>query len=162
MKLDQAHAKERFNALAEDIGYQRNLEQGGRHFVIMSGLNDASKETLLRRDFIIQQFPFTIGRFSPTQPFSSVKGDLLIADNRVVPISEQHLSIERRDDRIILSDPSSSAGSLVNKEQLGENAGGEGEIELKQGENEAILGGTGSPFIFQMRVLTGAMVPIDE
>jgi HD-GYP domain-containing protein (c-di-GMP phosphodiesterase class II) len=162
MKLNQASAKERFNALAEDIRYQRNLEQGGRPFVIMSGLNETSKEALLGRDFIIQQFPFTIGRFSPAQPFSSVKGDLLIADNRVVPISEQHLSIARRGDRITLSDPSSGTGSLVNKEPLGKNAGGEGEIEMKQGENETILGGADSPFVFQMRVLTAAMVPIDE
>jgi hypothetical protein len=86
--------------------------------VIVSGLNEASKTALLGMDFIIQRFAFTIGRFSPRRPFSSAKGDLLIADHRTEPISEQHLTIERRDDRIILSDPNSRAGSLVNNELL--------------------------------------------
>lgn len=35
MVLDQASAKERFNALAEDIRYQGKLEQKGRPFVIV-------------------------------------------------------------------------------------------------------------------------------
>ena len=80
MELDQANAKERFNALAEDIRYQRKLEQKGRPFVIVSGLNETSKRALLGRNLMIRQFPFTIGRFSPRRPFSSAKGDLLHDD----------------------------------------------------------------------------------
>jgi len=162
MELDQVSAKERFNALAEDIRYQRRLEQKGRPFVILSGLNETGKTALLGRDFMIQRFPFTIGRFSPRRPFSSAKGDLLIADHRTEPISEQHLTIERRDDQIILSDPNSRTGSLVNNKLLGTNAGGKEQIELEQGEHEVILGGSGSPFRLQMRVGRGGKVSIEE
>ena len=162
MALDQASARDRFNILAEDIRHQRNLEKKARPFVIVSGLNETGKTALLGRNLMIQQFPFTIGRFSPRRPFSSVERDLMIADHRDELISEHHLSIESRDDRIILSDTNSRTGSLVNNELLGTHAGGKEQIELEGGEHEVVLGGSGSPFRFKMRVVREGKVPIDE
>jgi len=162
MEVGQAGAKDRFNALAADIRHHRKQEQKGRPFVILSGLNEPTKRALLARDFIIQQFPFTMGRFSPRRHFSSVTADLLIADHRDEPISEHHLSMERRDDRIILSDAQSDTGSMVNEQLLGTNAGVTERIELEKGEHELVLGGSGSPFRFKMRIITEGKVPIDE
>ena len=77
MTEDPRSLKERLSVAAEAIGHQKHLDQPGKTLVIMSGLNDTSKEALLNRVLIIQHFPFIIGRFLSQEPFSSMTQDLV-------------------------------------------------------------------------------------
>ena len=131
---------------------QKRLDQPGNTLVIMSGSNDASRQALLNRDLIIQHFPFTMGGFSPLEPFSSMKPDLVISDHGSDLSSPQHLSIEQYGDEVVLSDETSTSGSLVNDTLLGKNVGGQSKIRLREGKNDIVLGGASSPFVFQMEV----------
>jgi len=150
--------KERLSAVAADIVSQKHLDQPGNTLVIMSGSNDTSREALLNRDLIIQHFPFTIGRFSHQEPFSSMKPDLVISDHGSDLISPQHLSIEQYGDEVVLSDENSTSGSLVNDTLLGKNVGGKSKIKLRA--KKMTLSWVGHPpplsFRWRSRALTGS------
>jgi putative nucleotidyltransferase with HDIG domain len=150
---DKDNAIERLLHEVQDAEYQSYIHDSNQLVVAISGLNNISKTALLNRERIVRHFPYTIGRYSPSESFAYKGADLHIADQSPYRLSRQHLSIERRGDQIILVDKNSKFGSLVNNTLLGKNVGGEEEVTLKYGQNEIILGGQTSPYVFHMKVI---------
>jgi HD-GYP domain-containing protein (c-di-GMP phosphodiesterase class II) len=133
---------------------QRKAFDDDTPIVVMSGLNGQSKTVLMGRDLTIRFFPFLVGRIPRQRNAASQTPDLVIREAEPYRISHLHLSMERRGNRIFLVDRNSRYGSIVNNNLLGENIGGIAEIPLNPGDNEIILGGRNSPFIFKMKVVT--------
>ncbi|MFH1243864.1 MAG: HD domain-containing phosphohydrolase [Pseudomonadota bacterium] len=155
MERNRNAAIERVLALSDAPGYPIHPDLSDDYVVNIRGLSDETRELLLDRTMVIRYFPFLIGRFSWSDPFSFLKQDLSIRDGGQYGISRQHVTIERHGDKIVLVDEKSRKGSLVDSQLLGKRAGGRGKIELKYGKNKVILGEGASPFIFEMEVTRG-------
>jgi len=152
MKMNQRSVMAKVYDVAEKFSNTEYPDYRNEHLVAISGLNNHSKKILLNRDLIVRHFPFKIGRISCRNPFSSMKQDFVITDEKPFRISKRHLSIEVYDKQIYLADEESRLGSIVNGTPMGRNAGGKREIALRYGKNEVVLGGSSSPIIFQMEV----------
>jgi len=133
---------------------QRKAYDDDTPIVVMYGLNGQSKSALMGRDLTIRFFPFLVGRISRQRDTASQKPDLVIQESEPYRISQLHLSMERRGNRIFLVDRNSRYGSIVNNILLGEKIGGVAEISLNPGDNEIVPGGRNSPYIFKMKVIT--------
>jgi putative nucleotidyltransferase with HDIG domain len=133
---------------------QEALKTAGERLVyaIMTGLNAASDKALMNRPLSIRHFPFRIGRLSGFYELFSKGPDLALEDEEPYRLSREHLTIERRDRKIYLVDDKSRSGSLVNGVPLGGRRGGTRELPLREGDNEVVLGGEKSPFVFSMKV----------
>jgi len=133
---------------------QEALKTAGERLtcVIMTGGNAASDKALMNRSLHIRHFPFRIGRISGFYELFSKGPDLVLEDEEPYRLSREHLTIERRNRKIYLVDEKSRPGSLVNGVLLGERRGGARELPLREGENEVVLGGDKSPFVFIMKV----------
>lgn len=100
----------------------------------------------------IDAFPFVIGRRlggdEPPPPFTV---DLDLPDRRPYRLSRAHLAIRRHDGGFIVSDLGSVLGTAVNGSFLGQHFPID-TTDLHEGDNEIVAGGTGSPFVFHLRV----------
>ena len=150
MAVDYKGILERLNRAAEDIQTQEKFDHQDDYLVIMSGLNDTSKKALLESRLTIRHFPFSIGRVSREGTFSSIKQGLEIADIQPYYLSQEHLSLVLQDNKIFLVDNNSKFGTIVNDTPMGGSTGGSDRIELKHDKNEIVMGGSSSPFKFQM------------
>ncbi|MBW2209353.1 MAG: hypothetical protein JRG79_20900, partial [Deltaproteobacteria bacterium] len=119
MPIEFSKLVEKLQRAAEDVDSEKGAKDQGKALIVLTGLNATSKEALLDRALVIEAFPFTIGRFSPQQPFASMKPDLVISDSRTTPLSEKHLTLVRKQSRIILGDANTPTGSLVNDHLIG-------------------------------------------
>ncbi len=163
MPIEFSKLVEKLQRAAEDVDSKKGAKDQGKALIVLTGLNADSKEALLDRALVIESFPFTIGRFSPQQPFASMKPDLVISDSRAMPLSEKHLTLVRKQGRIILGDANTPTGSLVNDHLIGKNVGGKGKVGLREGTYKLTLGGRGSPFVFRLQVKAGnGVVPLDS
>ena len=163
MPIEFSKLVDKLQRAAEEVAPQKKADARGKPLVILTGLNATSKEALLNRALVIEAFPFTIGRFSPQQPFSSMKPDLVIADSRSEPLSEKHLTLGLRENRIVLGDGNTPSGSMVNDHLIGKNVGGKGKVRLREGTYKLTLGGPDSPFVFRLKVEEGnGVVPRDS
>ncbi|MHB8772812.1 MAG: HD-GYP domain-containing protein [Syntrophales bacterium] len=135
----------------------------GAAAVRLQGLNSTSTKALYGQEMIIRYFPFRIGRMENYPNPLSEGPDLLLEDHPPFHISRLHLGMERRGSGIVLTDPDSSSGSIVDGRLLGERRGGPAEILLGAGKHEIRLGGTASPYQFSLYVVTaGEVFGIDE
>src|SRR5262249_23941705 len=113
----------------------------------------AAKNPWLRRQFRtplgLGDLPFIVGRgpvagegLPPLQP------DLKLDDTVPFRLSRNHFMIEKRDGNYYVRDLSSTLGTIVNGELIGDFRGDD--AALRAGENEVIAGGVDSPFVFSV------------
>ncbi len=113
-------------------------------------LRTADQADTAKVDLEISKFPFRIGRVSwrggrtPALP-----NDLSVPDEMPFDVSRSHCVIERRGERLYVSDVGSTLGTIVNGVHLG-TASGRLSCELEQEENELILGPEDSPHRFKL------------
>lgn len=101
-------------------------------------------------DLEISKFPFRIGRVSWQGGRSpSLPNDLSVPDEVPFDVSRSHCVIERRGNRLYVSDVGSTLGTIVNGIELGTSSG-RLSYELEQEENELILGPADSPHRFKL------------
>ncbi len=163
MPMEFSKLVDKLQRAAEEAAPEKKAKARGTPLVVLTGLNGTSREALMNRALVIEAFPFTIGRFSPQQPFSSMEPHLVLADSRSVPLSEKHLTLEMGDNRIILGDEDTPTGSIVNDRLIGRNVGGKGKVGLREGTYKVMMGGPGSPFVFRLQVKAGnGAVPRDS
>jgi CRP/FNR family transcriptional regulator, cyclic AMP receptor protein len=116
----------------------------------------AAKNTWLQRQFHgklqLSNLPFIIGRgpvaregLPPLQP------DLKLDDTVPFRLSRNHFMIEKRDGSYYVRDLSSTLGTIVNGEPVGEHFRSD-EALLRRGENEVIAGGVDSQFVFSVLI----------
>ena len=149
---DRGRVLEKLHAEAQR-STSEEVTHAGAPIVIISGMNGPSKTALMGWDLIIRFFPFRIGRVSRRSGPVSGEPDLVIPDSPPYRISQFHLSLERRNDQIILVDQESRFGTKVNGILIGKVAGGEEEIPLPAGDSQILLGGSKMPYAFQFRVI---------
>ncbi len=138
-------------------------DRKGTTAVLLEGRNSASTKTLFGQGMIIRYFPFRIGRMGNYSPSLREEPDLFLEDECPYHISRLHVTLERREQEIVLIDRHSRSGSMVDNALLGERPGGAGELSLSPGKHEIRLGGRGSPFIFKLDVVNDDdVVGIDE
>ena len=154
MAIEFSKLVDKLQSAAEEMRPRGDAKEREKPLVVLTGLNEISREALLDREMVIEGFPFSIGRFSPQRSFASMTPDLVIADSRINPLSEKHLVMQRKEDRIILGDGDTSTGSMVNEHLIGKNVGGKGSVRLGKGKYTLTLGGPGSPFVFSLQVKT--------
>lgn len=133
---------------------QEALKTAGERlsYVIMTGGNAASDKALMNRPLNIRHFPFRIGRLSGFSELFSKGPDLVLEDEEPYRLSREHLTVERRGREIYLVDGGSRSGTLVNGVLIGGRRGGLKELPLREGENDVVLGGEKSPFVFRMKI----------
>jgi CRP/FNR family transcriptional regulator, cyclic AMP receptor protein len=116
----------------------------------------AAKNPWLQRQFRapvgLGNLPFVVGRgpvaregLPPLQP------DLKLNDTVPFRLSRNHFMIEKRNGSYYVRDLSSTLGTIVNGEPIGDHFRGD-DAPLHAGENEVIAGGVDSPFIFSVLI----------
>jgi len=123
---------------------------GSRPAVTMEGLTPIASESLPENPFLINQFPFLIGRKS-RDPLSY--NDLRIADSVPLQISRHHLEFIQVEGRIGVSDRGSYLGSIVDGRLLGGQEGSPGPLFFEGSEGMLTLGNHQSPFRYKIRIL---------
>lgn len=99
---------------------------------------------------IVGRFPFTVGRrVEDGEPSPSFEIDLAIRDVKPYRLSRLHFSILETDAGVVVSDTTSTLGTRVNGEVVGEDFP-QVRAALKKGENTVIAGGEHSDFVFRI------------
>ena len=75
--------------------------------------------------------------------------DLKLDDTVPFRLSRTHFVIEKRDECYYVRDLSSTLGTIVNGEPIGNHFRGD-DAPLRAGENEVIAGGVDLPFVFSV------------
>ena len=96
----------------------------------------------------VTHYPFKIGRRS-SNPFGA--NDLLLDDRQPYQISRNHVSLSEVDGKFMVRDRGSFLGAIVNGAPIGGKQHKKA-AELTTGDNALVLGATGSPFEFVVRV----------
>lgn len=139
---------EKIRQEAQRLSSAREHAESGVSVVILSGTNRISKSALMDRDVVVRFFPFHIGRLSRKSGDVFREVDLMLPDTPPYRISQHHLTLERRNDTIVVIDQQSRSGTWVNGIPVGKQPGGIPSIPLNEGDNEVLIGGRDSPFMF--------------
>jgi len=117
----------------------------GRPTVVIEGLTSQARESLRGRPVSIERFPYRIGRVT-RDPL--VQNELAIPDREPFAVSRNHCAITCVETRCFVIDRGSRLGTVVNGALLG---GGTANVraELREGDNEVVLGDFESPYRFR-------------
>ncbi|MGR3219571.1 MAG: cyclic nucleotide-binding domain-containing protein [Candidatus Anammoxibacter sp.] len=122
-------------------------------YVIITGLNDASEEELGGKPLDIKEFPFKVGRVSPSDgpQAKDVLANNDFSINEMTPpfyVSKNHFMIEKTDNTFFVVDRGSKTGVYVNGEHVTESYC----IDTID-DNEIIVGTTYSPYLFKLTIV---------
>ncbi|MEZ5865528.1 MAG: cyclic nucleotide-binding domain-containing protein [Geminicoccaceae bacterium] len=95
----------------------------------------------------VTSFPFSVGRGGSDGDDDKAAYRLVIDETPPYRLSRRHFSILREGDTILLVDPGSRLGTLVDGERLGIEP-----LALSPGMHEIVAGGASSPYRFQLAV----------
>ena len=100
----------------------------------------------------VDHLPFVVGRrhVAGERP-AAQRPDMLLDDHEPFRLSRDHFMIVGDDGRYFVRDMSSTLGTVVNGEPIGEHFRKD-EVLLHDGENEVVAGGAGSRFVFSVNV----------
>ncbi len=100
----------------------------------------------------VSHLPFVVGRRHVAGEHAARhRQDLLLNDYEPFRLSRDHFMIVGHSGRWFVRDMSSTLGTVVNGEPIGEHFRKD-EALLREGENEVVAGGEGSRFVFQISV----------
>jgi CRP/FNR family transcriptional regulator, cyclic AMP receptor protein len=100
----------------------------------------------------LSNLPFIVGRGSVAREgLPPLQPDLKLDDTVPLRLSRNHFMIEKRDKSYYVRDLSSTLGTIVNGQPIGEHFRSD-EAPLRAGENEVIAGGVDSRFAFSVLV----------
>lgn len=120
--------------------------------VLLEGLTDEARAVLPREPFVIDKFPFRIGRQSHNP---LVHNDLELSDSVPWQISRHHVALVVEGARVGIVDRGSHLGCAVDDRRLGGETGDPGPQFLRGSEGMLVLGNESSPFRFRMLVKAG-------
>ena len=100
----------------------------------------------------VSHLPFVVGRRHVAGEHTArQRQDILLDDHAPFRLSRDHFMIVGDDGRYFVRDMSSTLGTVVNGEPIGEHFRKD-EVLLHEGENEVVAGGAGSRFVFSVSV----------
>ena len=100
----------------------------------------------------LSDLPFVVGRGPVTRAgLPPLPPDLKLDDTVPFRLSRNHFMIEKRDGTYYVRDLSSTLGTIVNGEPIGDHFRND-DAPLVAGENEVIAGGVNSPFVFSVLI----------
>ncbi|MFV1959900.1 MAG: cyclic nucleotide-binding domain-containing protein [Planctomycetota bacterium] len=138
---------------AERCGEVSALEEGPEAASAALRIQPASKRVARDLDeegVAVHPLPFHVGRpAGPGERKPPVELALAVTDSMPYRLSRLHFSILEDDGRFLVRDVSSTLGTLVNGELIGEHAA-RVFAPLRDGENEILAGGRDSPFAFRV------------
>jgi hypothetical protein len=114
-------------------------------------LTDAARSAVPGGGLTLTAFPFRIGRASEDGKSFLQVNDLSLPDSSPHFVSRNHLSLDVEDGRPLVRDRGSFLGTIVNGTTIGGEHRG-AVCELREGENEVVVGTKGSPFRFRVVV----------
>ena len=98
----------------------------------------------------VGHLPFVVGRRPVAGEHAARRRqDLLLDDREPFRLSRDHFMIVGSNGRFFVRDMSSTLGTMVNGEPIGEHFRKD-EVLLRDGENEVVAGGEGSRFVFSV------------
>jgi hypothetical protein len=131
----------------------------------LSALTPSARLALLGEQYVIERFPFRVGRESrlgdpghwvaaDRRGGESVTqlNDLYVLDcgGEVIQVSREHFQIEQQGDEYRLVDRASACGTIVEGRTVGGDRSG-GSVALHD-HDVIIVGGEDSPFVFKFRL----------
>ncbi|MGR3318929.1 MAG: cyclic nucleotide-binding domain-containing protein [Candidatus Anammoxibacter sp.] len=141
------HAKQKQGSLYSEDEVASVLLKDNRCLVI-TGINDISRQALDGKDLVVRKFPFKVGR-------KGRKDDVLIdndleIEEREEPfyVSKNHFLINKIEGHFVVMDRGSNAGLIVNGEKIKDM------YIFQMHENAITIGSAFSPFEFKI-VITG-------
>ncbi len=145
---DSAEALRVHLGLGGDVSQAPVRARAAKAAIVIEGLTPLARESLGGSPLSADRFPYRIGRQADAQS-PLCQNDLVIADREPFRVSRNHCLVGWLEDRCFLVDRGSRLGTLVNGTRIG---GGQrmGHIELRQGDNEVCLGGSGTPYRFRI------------
>lgn len=132
--------------------------KSGQHHLTLHPLSRHTASILDEKGFVIETFPFRLGRASEAREREAIDlNDLWLLDKPPFTISRNHATFELAGGtRYFIRDRGSHLGTTVNEKQIGGKSSLK-EADLEEGDNVVILGGRSSPF--QFRVVLERIAP---
>jgi len=115
----------------------------------LKAVTEEAKRAMQAKAIDITKIPFQIGRSSKASVFGS--NDLDIQDTEPYRVSRCHCLITFVDNEYYVVDTVSSRGTTVDSDTIG-GSEEQKRVLLKSGKHRIILGGEGSPYIFDLVV----------
>ena len=120
--------------------------------VTLYAASDQAAQSVPPEGIRIASFPFHIGRRpAGREPAPATTVMLQVADVRPYRLSRLHFSVVRNGEGFAVSDLASTLGTVVNGEPVGEMFAST-QAPLREGDNEVVAGGDGSPYVFRIVV----------
>ncbi len=112
--------------------------------------NAKTEKTCTPWDFVVDRFPYRIGRTSLSDsPDVLQKNDLGLRNVDPLRVGRNHCVIEKEGEEIYVRDRGSRGGCVVNGAHIGENQE-DCQAKLKMGENVLVIGGPKSQVQFKL------------
>ncbi|MHC4268031.1 MAG: cyclic nucleotide-binding domain-containing protein [Planctomycetota bacterium] len=116
-------------------------------FVVLSGLNEVSSESLGGSEMKIGCFPFKVGREHELGKNDVLSdNDLYLNDFLPFKVSRNHFLIDKKEGRFIVFDRGSHLGTIVNDKRI------DVQKILNKKVNKIIVGSKSSPFVFKLEI----------
>ena len=135
-------------------------------YIVLTGLSDISKKTLVRGRLNVRRFPFRVGRrvnaraYTVESSVNSVQGvadeeksgkvgvmDLEIDEvSRPYYVSANHYYIEKDENNFVIVDNGSRLGIILNKRKINGTA-------ILEKENILIVGSQYSPYVYKVEIM---------
>lgn len=123
----------------------------GSTSLTLKGLTQTAARALPKDPFVIENFPFLIGR-KTRDPLAH--NDLMISDRSPYRVSRHHIEFDQEEEKIFVMDRGSHLGSLIDGRKLGGCGGHTGPLAFRNREGLLVLGDERSPFRYQVLINT--------
>jgi hypothetical protein len=125
------------------------LSQKVRLSATLEGLTLRAAQTLPFHPFVIDEFPFRIGRLSDDL---LTQNDLMIRDDRPFQLSRHHVTLFQRNGRLGASDRGSRLGAEVDGRRFGGRSHSIGPVFFESDGGILVLGTAESPFRYKVTI----------
>lgn len=120
--------------------------------IVITGKSEEARAILRNRSIRVNRLPYSVGRSSGNVIIDLLeKKNLSLIDFQPYSVSRRHFDIVEKGNTYYVVDRDSTLGTIVNGKRIGRKSGHRAVI-LKHGDNEIVVGGRKSPYVFTIHV----------